>query len=68
MIAEPGEEGRLFDVFDPAGRYLGAVLAPFPAEFNPAPIVRDGYMYAVSEDELEVPFVVRARIERPEGS
>lgn len=68
MIAEPAEEGRLFDVFDPAGRYLGEVRAPFPVEFYPAPTFRDGYMYAVTEDELEVPFVVRARIERPEAS
>ncbi len=68
MVTEPENEGRLFDVFDPAGRYLGEVLAPFPVELNPAPIFRDGYMYAVSEDELEVPFVLRARIERPEGS
>jgi hypothetical protein len=66
MIAAPDMEGRLFDVFDPEGRYLGEVQAPFPVEFYPAPIFRDGYMYAVTEDELEVPFVVRARIERPE--
>ena len=68
MVTEPENEGRLFDDFDPAGRYLGEVLAPFSVELNPAPIFRDGYMYAVSEDELEVPFVLRARIERPEGS
>ncbi len=66
MIAENEKEARLFDVFDPAGRYLGEVLAPFPVDFNPAPIFRDGYMYAVTEDELEVPFMVRARIARPE--
>ncbi len=68
MIAEPGEENRLFDVFDPTGRYLGEVRVPFPVEFYPAPIIQDGYMYAVTEDDLEVPFVVRARIERPEGA
>lgn len=66
MVAAPDESDRLFDVFDPEGRYLGEVLAPFPVEFYPAPVVRDGYVYAVTEDELEVPFVVRARIERPE--
>ena len=66
MNAENEKEARLFDVFDPAGRYLGEVLAPFPVDFNHAPIFRDGYMYAVTEDGLEVPFVVRARIARPE--
>jgi len=67
LVAEADEEGRLFDVFDPEGRYLGEVLLPFPVEFFPAPIIRDGYMYAVMEDELEVPFLVRGRIERPAG-
>jgi len=66
MIAEPEQEDRLFDVFDPAGRYLGEVHVPFPVEFYPAPIFRGSYMYSVTEDQLEVPFVVRARIERPE--
>ena len=66
MVAAPEMEGRLFDVFDPEGRYLGEVQAPYPVELYPAPIFRDGYMYAITEDELEVPFVVRARIERPE--
>jgi hypothetical protein len=67
MVAEAEDEGRLFDVFDPEGRYLGEVLLPFPVEFFPAPIIRDGYMYAVTEDELEVPFLVRGRIEQPAG-
>lgn len=67
MITEPEREGRLFDVFDPEGRYLGEVLLPFPIEFYPAPIFRDGFMYAVTEDELEIPFLVRARIDRPES-
>jgi hypothetical protein len=65
-VAAPELDGRLFDVFDPEGRYLGEVRSPFRVQFYPAPIFRDGYLYAVTEDELEVPFVVRARIERPE--
>jgi len=28
-------------------------------------VFRDGYIYAVTEDELEVPYIVRARIEKP---
>lgn len=66
MVAGPDEQGRLFDVFDPEGRYLGEVLVPFPVEFYPAPIIRGGYLYAVTEDAFEVPFVVRARVGRPE--
>lgn len=67
MVSGPGEERRLFDVFDPEGRYLGEVRAPFPIAFFPPPIIRGDFMYAVTEDDLEVPFVVRARIERPSG-
>jgi hypothetical protein len=65
LVAEGDREGRLYDVFDPHGRYLGEVALPFPAEFYPPPIIRDGYMFAVTEDELEVPFLVRARVESP---
>lgn len=53
---------RVFDVFDPDGRFLGTVQLPFPLWMS-APIVRDGRMYAVTRDELDVPYVVRARIE-----
>jgi hypothetical protein len=54
---------RVFDVFDPEGRYLGAVRLPFPLWMS-SPVVRDGRLYAVTRDELDVPYVVRARIER----
>lgn len=68
MVAEGDLEGRLFDVFDSQGRYLGEVLLPLSVDFYPAPIIRNGYLYAVTEDELEVPFLVRAGIERPAAS
>ncbi len=68
MVAEGDLEGRLFDVFDSQGRYLGEVLLPLSVDFYPAPIIRNGYLYAVTEDELEVPFVVRALIEHPAAS
>jgi len=59
------EQGRVFDVFDPAGRFLGSVRMPFSLSMNPPPIVRNSTLYGVSEDELEVPYVVRARIVKP---
>jgi 6-bladed beta-propeller len=65
VVAAEGDEQRLFDVFDAEGRYLGEVRVPFPVEFYPPPVIRAGYLYAITRDELEVPFVVRARIERP---
>jgi sugar lactone lactonase YvrE len=59
------EEGRVVDVFDPEGRYLGRIDLPFRLSMNPPPVFRGAVLYAVTEDELEVPYVVRARIEKP---
>lgn len=64
---ESSYTGRLHDVFDAEGRYLGTVLLPFPLEQgSPRPIIRDGLLYGVTRDELDVPYVVRARIMKPE--
>jgi hypothetical protein len=59
------DEGRVFDIFDPDGRYLGPLYLPFPLSSYPTPVIRDGWILGVTEDELEVPFVVRARIVMP---
>ncbi len=59
------EQGKVFDVFDPEGRFLGTVRLPFVLSMNPPPIVRRSVLYGVTEDELEVPYVVRARIVKP---
>lgn len=53
-----------FDVLDPEGRYLGPVesdpaIAPFPP-----PLIRGDHLYAVVQDELEVPYVTRFRVVR----
>lgn len=58
------DEAGLFDVFDPVGRFLGAVTMPFGLQEVPTPIVRDGLLYGVVEDEYGVQYVVRARLER----
>ena len=60
--AGPDTEKRILDVFDHEGRFLGTVELPFKLADFPDPIVRGDYMIAVVEDELEVPYVVRARI------
>lgn len=54
-----------FDVFDPDGRYLGRVAVPFALAQYPPPVIRHGLIYGVAHDDLEVPYVVRARVERP---
>jgi hypothetical protein len=61
-VTERGRERRVAHVFDPEGRFLGEVSFPFRLSGQPYPVFRDGFMYAVTTDELEVPYVVRARV------
>jgi hypothetical protein len=65
LVAEGDDAGRLHDVFDAEGRFLGTLRLPFALARAPFPIVRDGMLYGVTEDELGVPYVVRASIAKP---
>lgn len=66
--ARPDEVQRTaFEVFNPSGQYLGVVTLPFRLRTTPSPMVRDGSLYGVVRDELDVQFVVRARIPDPMG-
>lgn len=65
VSTEAADRGRMQDVFDAEGRYLGVVRLPSPLEETPR-IIRDGGLYGVTSDELEVPYDVRARITKPE--
>ena len=67
-VTAPELTGRLYDVFDPEGRFLGALEMPFPLSPFPTPIVRNGELHGVTADELGVQYVVRARIEKDGGS
>lgn len=53
-----------FHVFDPDGRYLGEAASDAGVASNPL-VFRDGYLYGVTRDELDVQYVVRLRIEDP---
>ena len=56
-------DGTVFEVFDAAGFYLGRVTAPFRIQSYVYPVIRDGWMLAVTQDDLDVPYVVLSRIE-----
>jgi hypothetical protein len=60
-------EGPAFDVFDQQGRYLGRVHLAFRPMLIPPPVFLRDRMYALTEDQNGVPYVVRALIvrERP---
>jgi len=55
------EEGRKFDIFDPEGYFLGTATADFAADNNLRVVDRDRF-YSVVRDELDIPYVIRARI------
>jgi hypothetical protein len=64
VTARRDDRGRLHEIFDPEGRYLGRVRLPFRLSWTP-PVIRGDVIVGVTRDELEVPFVVRARIVKP---
>lgn len=51
-----------FDVYERDGAYAGTAVTSLPLDRNVHPIIRDGQLWAVVRDELDVAFVVRARI------
>ncbi len=59
------ESWRLLDVFESSGRYLGRVRLPFRLSAGPIPIIRGGFLFCVTADEFNVPYVIRARIVKP---
>ena len=63
--ADTSETNRVFEIFDPEGRYLGELRLPFAMLSNPAPLLGRDRIVAVTQDEFGVPYIVRARIVRP---
>ena len=62
------ETDQMFDMFDVQGRYLGQIEAAVAFETRPRILFRHGAVYGVTLDSLDVPYVVRARLEVPPHS
>ncbi len=63
-VGEGGESGIRLDVFDPDGRYLGKVQTPMRGwVVIPRALIRGDHLYCVDRDSLDVPYVVRLRVE-----
>lgn len=64
-----GGAGALFDVYSGEGAYLGTVsLGPGLNLFDRvAPVVRGDLIWLIATDELDVPYVIRARIAPANG-
>lgn len=59
-------QGSAVDVFTEDGIYLGRMTFPETVlTEGPPPHITDRHIYAVVENELEIPFVVRYRIQKP---
>jgi hypothetical protein len=56
-------EPIVFDVFEADGRYLGRVNVPEGFVTAPEPIMRGDRVWAVMRDELDVPTIVRFRLQ-----
>ena len=56
----PEDALAFYDLFSEDGDYMGSVRLAFAAA-GPL-VVRNGHIYTWIEDELDVPFVVRARL------
>lgn len=57
------QRGRALDVFDPDGRYLGRATSDVLLNSWVPPRVIGDRLYAVVRDSMDVPYVIRARID-----
>ncbi len=68
-IGAKGKSNKLMahleDVSGPDGRYLGHVMTPDGFSTDLTPVFRGDHMWAVTTGELDMPTVVRYRIELP---
>lgn len=59
-----GDPGRKFDIFASDGRFIAVVNLPFPIAAQPNPVFRNDQLFGSTRDELDVPYLVVARINR----
>lgn len=57
-----------WDVFDRCGRHLGSATPPVPLDVNPWLPAAGATILAVTKDALDIEYVVRLRLERPDGT
>ncbi|HEY8469193.1 MAG TPA: hypothetical protein VIL18_06100 [Longimicrobiales bacterium] len=62
--SRPGEPGRLFDIFEPGGRYLGELDLGFPASTEVPWSSRGDTLVVVEKGEADVNFIVKLVLRR----
>ncbi len=65
IIEQVGETSSTFDVFDPEGFFLGTIDLGFTIANGNLPALVGDTVVAVTAGELDLPYLVRATIERP---
>lgn len=58
----------VWDVFDRCGRHLGSATPPVPLDVNPWLPAGGSTILAVTKDALDIEYVVRLRLESPDGT
>lgn len=66
-ITEPTADTTVYDLFESDGAYAETVLFPFRVDEHIPPVVRGDAVWVVVVDELDVQYVVRARLRPVEG-
>lgn len=64
---EVWKELVVWDVFEPDGTYLGQVRGPSSIETHPEPVIGSDHVWAITTDELDVEYLTRFLITRPDG-
>lgn len=67
-LQQEESEAATYDVFDPDGLFLGSIASPTPVMTRPRPVFHGDHVYGFTVDELDVPYLVRLRIEGRERS
>jgi hypothetical protein len=71
FVGVPGTEeqtGRLIDVFDPEGRYLGRMTSPVHLDWMVPPTLTEDHLLGMARDERNVGYVVRLHLMRRDQS
>ena len=64
-VSEPTVDTTVYDIFGRDGRHAETVRMPFRVDGWVPPVVRGDTVWAVVTDEMEVQYVVRARMQSP---
>jgi hypothetical protein len=64
-LTEPTSDTTVYDLFSRDGSHVGTVGLPFRIDRFVPPVVRGDTVWAVVTDDLEVQYVVRARLHPP---